>query len=182
MNILRLLFRPADGYKFTDNYIDGSSKPSNLSYEFLQKFLQKRDGKKPMLVKRLKTRGREVQQQEYAENALIRDSDLSGGRGGSRIFLGGGAVVSCSTSTPINHIVFFFFFCRIPVVLENRRSFQEGGCAPPAPPPPARSAPALDSALLNNWGREYSSSPWTNLSTLQGGRGLRKYPTYLFIK
>ena len=39
-----------------------------------------------MLVKRLKTRGREVQQQEYAENALIRDSDLSGGRGGSRIF------------------------------------------------------------------------------------------------
>ena len=45
----------------------------------------------------------------------------SGGRGGSRIFfLGGGALVSCSTSTPINHIV--FFFCRIPVVLENRRS------------------------------------------------------------
>ena len=28
-------------------------------------------------------------------------------RGGSRIFLGGGALVSCSTSTPINHIVFF---------------------------------------------------------------------------
>ena len=27
--------------------------------------------------------------------------------GGSRIFLGGGALVSCSTSTPINHIVFF---------------------------------------------------------------------------
>ena len=103
--------------------------------------------KKLMLVKRLKTRGREVQQQEYAENALIRDSDLSGGRGGSRIFLGGGALVSCSTSTPINHIVFFFFFCRIPVVLENRRSFQEGGCAPPAPPPPPRSAPALDNAL-----------------------------------
>ena len=40
-------------------------------------------------------------------------------RGGSRIFLGGGALVSCSTSTPINRIV---FFCRIPVVLENRRS------------------------------------------------------------
>ena len=31
-------------------------------------------------------------------------------RGGSRIFfLGGGALVSCFTSTPINHIVFFFF-------------------------------------------------------------------------
>ena len=27
-------------------------------------------------------------------------------RGGSRIFLGGGALVSCSTSTPVNHIVF----------------------------------------------------------------------------
>ena len=25
-----------------------------------------------------------------------------------RFFLGGGALVSCSTSTPINHIVFFF--------------------------------------------------------------------------
>ena len=25
-------------------------------------------------------------------------------------FLGGGALVSCSTATPINHIVFFFFF------------------------------------------------------------------------
>ena len=35
------------------------------------------------------------------------------------VFLGGGALVSCSTSTPINHS--YFFFCRIPVVLENRR-------------------------------------------------------------
>ena len=43
------------------------------------------------------------------------------------LFLGGGALVSCSTSTPINHIV--FFFGRIPVVLENRRSSQ-GGSAP----------------------------------------------------
>ena len=41
-------------------------------------------------------------------------------------FLGGGALVSCSPSTPMNHIVFFFFF-RIPVVLENRRSSQERG-------------------------------------------------------
>ena len=48
-------------------------------------------------------------------------------------FLGGGALVSCSTSTPINHIV--FFFGRIPVVLENRRSSRGGGgggCAAPA--------------------------------------------------
>ena len=40
-------------------------------------------------------------------------------------FLGGGALVSCSTSTPINHIV--FFFGRIPIVFENRRSSQGGG-------------------------------------------------------
>ena len=55
-------------------------------------------------------------------------------------FLGGGALVSCSTSTPINHIV--FFFCRITVVLENRRSSQEEGGwgAHPLHPPP-RSAP-----------------------------------------
>ena len=43
-------------------------------------------------------------------------------------FSGGGALVSCSTSTPINHI---FFFGRTPVVLENRRSSQGGGgCSP----------------------------------------------------
>ena len=51
-------------------------------------------------------------------------------------FLGGVAVVSCSTPTPINHIV--FFFCRIPVVLENRRSSQAGvrtPCTLPLDPP-----------------------------------------------
>ena len=49
-------------------------------------------------------------------------------------FLGGGALVFCSTSTPINHIV--VFFCRILVVLENRRSSHGGGgWAPPAPSP-----------------------------------------------
>ena len=57
-------------------------------------------------------------------------------------FLGGVALVSCSTSTPINHIV---FFCRKPVVLENRRSSQtrggEGGAHPLHPPP--RSAPEI---------------------------------------
>ena len=42
-------------------------------------------------------------------------------------FLGGCALVSCSTSTPINHIVFSFFAERIPVVLENCRSSQGGG-------------------------------------------------------
>ena len=54
--------------------------------------------------------------------------------------LGGGALVSCSTSTPINHIV--FFFCRIPVVFGNRRS-SGGGCAPPAPFPQIRPCSCL---------------------------------------
>ena len=56
-------------------------------------------------------------------------------------FLGGGAPVSCSTSTPINHIV--LFYCRIPVVLEKRKSSHggKGGGAHPLHPPP-RSAPA----------------------------------------
>ena len=54
-------------------------------------------------------------------------------------FLGGGALVACSTSThAINHIV-FCFFCRIPVVLENRKSSQGGGvrtpCTLPLDPP-----------------------------------------------
>ena len=45
-------------------------------------------------------------------------------------FLGGGALVSCSTSTAINHIV----------ELENRKLSQGGGVAHPLHPPP-RSAP-----------------------------------------
>ena len=70
-------------------------------------------------------------------NKEIEDFSRTYTRGGSRIFLGGGALVSYSTSTPINHIV---FFCRIPVVLENRRSSQEGGgvctpCTLPLDPP-----------------------------------------------
>ena len=52
-------------------------------------------------------------------------------------FLGGGVLVSCSTSTPINHIV-SFFFCRISVVLENHRSSQRvvrTPCTLPLDPP-----------------------------------------------
>ena len=61
-------------------------------------------------------------------------------------FLGGGALVSCSTSTLINHIVFFLFcFGRIPVVFENRRLSQGGGGAHPLHPPP-RSAPVICNA------------------------------------
>ena len=50
-------------------------------------------------------------------------------------FLGGGALVSCCTSTPINHKV---FFCRIIAVLENRRSSQvevRTPCTLPLDPP-----------------------------------------------
>ena len=60
-------------------------------------------------------------------------------------FLGGGALVSCSTSTAINHI--FFIFCTIPVVLENRRSSQGGGGHPLHPPP--RSAPDVMKYMKN---------------------------------
>ena len=59
--------------------------------------------------------------------------------------LGGGALVSCSASTPINHIVFFFLqnasCIRKPQVISGR-----GGALPLHPPP--RSAPAL-SLLFN---------------------------------
>ena len=58
------------------------------------------------------------------------------------VFLGGGALVSCSTSTPINYIV-FLFLCRISVVLENRRSSQGGGVRTPCTLP-------LDPPLRNN--------------------------------
>ena len=64
-----------------------------------------------MLVKRVKTRGREVQQQEYVENALIRDSDLSGGRGGSRIFVRRGCsrlLLYFNTNKPHSFLLFFF--------------------------------------------------------------------------
>ena len=51
-------------------------------------------------------------------------------------FLGGSALVSCSTSTPINHIV---FFGRIPVVLVKPRVISGGGgrtpCTLPLDPP-----------------------------------------------
>ena len=60
-------------------------------------------------------------------------------------FLGGGALVSCSTSTPVNHIV---FFCRIPVALENRRSSRGRGGAHPLHPPP-RSAPVCYTFFLS---------------------------------
>ena len=61
-------------------------------------------------------------------------------KGGSSIFLGGGALVSCSTSTPTNHIV--FFLQNTSCIRKRQVIWGEGGrrgCAPPDPPP--RSAP-----------------------------------------
>ena len=59
-------------------------------------------------------------------------------------FLGGGALVSCSTSTPINHIVFFLqntaSCVRKPQVIPG------GGGVHPLHPPP-RSAPAPGTGL-----------------------------------
>ena len=69
----------------------------------------------------------------YIDNSIT-DNSLGTTGVDPGFFLGGGALVSCSTLTPINHIL-FFFFGRIPVVLKNRRSSQGGGCAPPAPSP-----------------------------------------------
>ena len=51
-------------------------------------------------------------------------------------FLGGGALFSCSTSTPINHIVWQNTSCiRKPQVISGGGG---GGGGPPAPPPPPR--------------------------------------------
>ena len=48
-------------------------------------------------------------------------------------FLGGGALVSCSTSTPINHIVFFFAEYQLHKKVAGHLT--GGGGAPPAPSP-----------------------------------------------
>ena len=94
-----------------------------------------------------------------------RRSDGAGADPG--FILGGSALVSCSTSTPINHIV--SFFCRIPVVLENRKSSQGGGVRTPCTLP-------LDPPL--RWGANANSS----LIQLRRGKVLkRKFFTYSFI-
>ena len=55
-------------------------------------------------------------------------------------FLGGGAVVSFSTPTPINHIVFFFFWQNTSCIRKPQVISGGGGGAHPPHPPP-RSAP-----------------------------------------
>ena len=71
------------------------------------------------------------------ENKECVESEVDKSGADPGFFLGGGALVSWSTSTPINHIV---FFGGIPVVLENRRSSRGGGgmrtpCTLPLDPP-----------------------------------------------
>ena len=61
------------------------------------------------------------------------------------IFLGGGTLVSCSTSTPVNHIVFFFLqntscISKLQVISEG------GGGVHPLHPPP-RSTPVLEGEI-----------------------------------
>ena len=48
-----------------------------------------------------------LSQISYSWSTSSSNLKVSNNRGGSRIFLGGGALVSCCTSTPINHTVFF---------------------------------------------------------------------------
>ena len=57
-------------------------------------------------------------------------------------FLGGGAFVSCSTSTtstPINHVAFFFFLQNTSCIRKLQVISGRGGAHPLQPPP--RSAP-----------------------------------------
>ena len=59
--------------------------------------------------------------------------------GNPEFFLGGGAFVSCSTSTPIYHS---FFLQNTSCIKKPQVISAGGGCAPPAPSP--RSAPDYD--------------------------------------
>ena len=76
-------------------------------------------------------------------------------------FLGGGALVSYSTSTPKKPPR--FFFCRIPVVLENRRSSQGGvrtPCTLPLDPPLNMVLPLKNmGVLLNNSEKIWAPPP-----------------------
>ena len=60
-------------------------------------------------------------------------------------FLGGGALVSCSTSTPINHIVFFL---QNTSCIRKLQVISGGGGAQPLHPPP-RSSSAPDVVIVH---------------------------------
>ena len=70
-------------------------------------------------------------------------------RGGSTIFLGGGALVSCSTSTPINHIV-FFFLQNTSCIKKPQFILWRGGAYPLHPPP--RSGPGTGTFVFGRGG------------------------------
>ena len=71
------------------------------------------------------------------EHCIKCPSDLDTGADPG-FFLGGGALVSCSTSTPINHIVFFFL--QNTSCIRKPQVISRGGGAHPLHPSP-RSAP-----------------------------------------
>ena len=81
-------------------------------------------------------------------------------------FSGGGALVSCSTSTPINHIV-FFFLQNTSCIRKPQVILGEGGCAPLHPPP--RSSPDLYSS---------SSAQLAGDTPSQGWKIVRIYKTF----
>ena len=56
-------------------------------------------------------------------------------------FLRGGGLVSCSTSTPINHIFFLFFFAEFQLYKKTAGHLGGGGAHPLHPSP--RSAPVI---------------------------------------
>ena len=77
-------------------------------------------------------------------------------------FLGGGALVSCSSSTPINHIV-FFGCCRIPVVLETAGHLKRGvrtPCTLPLDPPLGYVVRTSFPASRIHWPRRPGKAPY----------------------
>ena len=67
-------------------------------------------------------------------------------------FLGGGALVPCSTSMAINHIVFFFFWQNTSCIGKPQVISGGGGGVHPLHPPP-RSAPDMTvKSEMNNVG------------------------------
>ena len=78
-------------------------------------------------------------------------------------FLGGGALVSCSTSTPINHIVFFFFFTEYQLYQKTTGHLRgEVGVHPLHPPPRSTPEPWI-------WRHHGTSSRPTLVSVVQSG-------------
>ena len=102
--------------------------------------LQKKKEKKENRTRNhLSTFNQKYESQDHKE---IRTENAAT-RGGSRIFSGGGALVSCSTSTPINHKVFFFL--KNTSCIRKPQVISGGGAHPRHPPP--RSAPGYSEAL-----------------------------------